>query len=59
MTPPSIKRVVVSTYQAVSGAGYKGMAELEEQVRNYIDGREIVPKLLPTAKYPEKVSDSF
>ncbi len=28
-----LRRVVVSTYQAVSGAGLKGVAELEEQVR--------------------------
>lgn len=28
-----LRRVVVATYQAVSGAGLKGVAELEEQVR--------------------------
>jgi aspartate-semialdehyde dehydrogenase len=54
-----IKRVVVSTYQAVSGAGYKGMAELEEQVRDYIEGRESVPKLLPTAKSQKKYQIAF
>lgn len=31
-----IKRIVVSTYQSVSGAGAKGIAELEEQVRQII-----------------------
>ena len=33
-----IKRVVVSTYQSVSGAGKKGMNELEGQVRNLLNG---------------------
>ncbi|MBC7333719.1 MAG: aspartate-semialdehyde dehydrogenase [Actinobacteria bacterium] len=31
-----IKRIVASTYQAVSGAGAKGIVELEEQVRKII-----------------------
>ncbi len=35
-----IKRVVVSTYQAASGAGAKAMAELEEQTREYLAGEE-------------------
>ena len=34
-----IKRMVVSTYQAVSGAGIRGLQELEEQVHNYVDGK--------------------
>lgn len=37
------KRVVVSTYQAVSGAGKKGMNELESQVRKLLNG--IPPKV--------------
>jgi aspartate-semialdehyde dehydrogenase len=36
-----LKRVVVSTYQAVSGAGKAGFEELEEQVRCYVDGRPL------------------
>jgi len=32
------KRVVVSTYQAVSGAGKQGMNELEDQVRKLLNG---------------------
>ena len=35
-----IKRVVVSTYQAVSGTGQKGIEELERQVRDLFNGRE-------------------
>ncbi len=33
-----LRRVVVSTYQAVSGAGLAGVAELDEQVRKAADG---------------------
>lgn len=35
-----IKRVVVSTYQAVSGAGYQAMDELESQVLAYANQEE-------------------
>jgi len=35
-----IKRIVVSTYQATSGAGAKGMAELEQQARDWAAGKE-------------------
>lgn len=38
-----IKRVVVSTYQAVSGAGAEGIAELTEHTRAALEGREPVP----------------
>jgi aspartate-semialdehyde dehydrogenase len=34
-----LKRVIVSTYQATSGAGAEGMAELEEQTRNVLAGQ--------------------
>ncbi len=32
-----LRRIVVSTYQSVSGAGVKGIAELDEQVRKVAD----------------------
>ncbi len=35
-----VKRMVVSTYQAASGAGHSAMAELEEQSREILDGKE-------------------
>ena len=34
-----IKRVVVSTYQAASGAGAPAMAELYDQTREFLDGK--------------------
>ncbi|MEP7234846.1 MAG: aspartate-semialdehyde dehydrogenase [Ignavibacteriota bacterium] len=43
----TIKRIVVSTYQAVSGAGAKALAELEEQVRDISAGKQITPKVFP------------
>ena len=36
-----IKRVVVSTYQAVSGAGKAPMDELFDQTKNYLEGKKI------------------
>ena len=35
-----VKRVVVATYQAVSGAGVKALDELEAQSRDILDGRK-------------------
>ncbi|MBR4903936.1 MAG: aspartate-semialdehyde dehydrogenase [Selenomonadaceae bacterium] len=45
-----IKRVVVSTYQAVSGAGREGMDELKSQLEALARGEEIQAKVLPVAK---------
>ncbi len=42
-----IKRVVVSTYQSVSGAGIAAITELTEQSRAIIEGREYAPKVFP------------
>lgn len=38
-----IKRVVVSTYQAVSGAGAEGITELTDHTRAALDGGQVVP----------------
>jgi aspartate-semialdehyde dehydrogenase len=42
-----VELVVVSTYQAVSGAGLAAMAELEEQVRAHVEGRAVAPRVFP------------
>ena len=42
-----IKRIVVSTYQAVSGAGQKAVVELEEQVGNIASGKKVKPRVFP------------
>lgn len=36
-----LKRVVVSTYQSVSGTGSAAIKELEQQVKDYVNGNEI------------------
>jgi len=36
-----IKKVHVSTYQSASGAGASGMAELEEQVKEFVNGKTL------------------
>lgn len=43
-----IKRVVISTYQAVSGIGGKGITGLEEEVRAWAEGREVMPSTAPS-----------
>lgn len=42
-----LKRVVVSTYQAVSGAGEKGIEELLSQTRAFLDGNVMKPEVFP------------
>jgi aspartate-semialdehyde dehydrogenase len=42
-----IKRVVVSTYQSVSGAGRRAMEELSQQVAALLNGREIKKEKFP------------
>ena len=42
-----IRRMVVSTYQAVSGAGAKAMAELEQQARDWAAGQPVTHEALP------------
>ncbi len=42
-----IKRIVVSTYQSVSGAGKEAMEELSDQVKSLFNMREAEAKVLP------------
>lgn len=42
-----VKRMVVSTYQAASGAGMQAMLELEIQSREILDGKEPTCKAFP------------
>jgi aspartate-semialdehyde dehydrogenase len=41
------KRVVVSTYQAASGAGAQAMQELLDQTAAVLEGKEVTPRVLP------------
>ena len=42
-----IKRVVVSTYQSVSGTGAAAIVELEQQVQAYVNNKEMVADIYP------------
>lgn len=42
-----VKRIVVSTYQSISGAGAQALAELEDQTRKLQAGEEFAPSVLP------------
>jgi aspartate-semialdehyde dehydrogenase len=42
-----IKRLVMSTYQAASGAGAAAMEELSESTKAFLEGRPFTPKVLP------------
>lgn len=42
-----IKRIVVSTYQSISGAGAQALAELEDQTRKLQAGESFKPTVLP------------
>ena len=40
-----VKRVIISTYQSVSGTGAEAVRELEDQVQSYVAGRPIANKV--------------
>ncbi|HIJ78866.1 MAG: aspartate-semialdehyde dehydrogenase [Desulfobulbaceae bacterium] len=42
-----IKRIVVSTYQAVSGTGAKAIEELQQQILDYAAGKPLTHKVYP------------
>ncbi|WP_404452257.1 aspartate-semialdehyde dehydrogenase [Virgibacillus necropolis] len=42
-----VKRVIVSTYQSVSGAGTSAVQELEDQSKAVLEGKETTPEILP------------
>ncbi len=49
-----VKRAIVSTYQAVSGAGAWGLYELEQQLKAYAEGRPIVKE-----KFPHQIANNI
>ena len=54
-----IERIIVSTYQAVSGAGTKAIQELLDQTGEVLAGREVDPKILPVSSLPVKHQIAF
>jgi len=49
-----VKRIIVSTYQAVSGAGAWGLYELDAQVKAYASGQEIKKE-----KFPHQIANNL
>ena len=42
-----VKKIIVSTYQATSGAGWEAMEELRMQSERYLKGEPLEPRLFP------------
>lgn len=55
----SLKRVVASTYQAVSGAGKESVEELLEQNRAYLDGKPLTAERFPYKDAQRKYQIAF
>ncbi|MDQ0193434.1 aspartate-semialdehyde dehydrogenase [Paenibacillus wynnii] len=54
-----ISRIIVSTYQAVSGAGARAIEELMRQSKEVLDGGETNPDILPVGSLPVKHQIAF
>ncbi len=54
-----IKRVVVSTYQAVSGAGKEAIDELSNQVQAVVENRPVEANILPSASLSKHYQIAF
>ena len=45
-----LERIIVSTYQAVSGSGIHAIHELQEQAKSMLAGKEVKSDILPAKK---------
>ncbi|AJY76619.1 aspartate-semialdehyde dehydrogenase [Paenibacillus beijingensis] len=54
-----ISKIIVSTYQAVSGAGSRAIDEMLRQTRAVLDGAEVNPDILPVGSLPVKHPIAF
>ncbi|GGH17961.1 aspartate-semialdehyde dehydrogenase [Paenibacillus segetis] len=54
-----ISRIIVSTYQAVSGAGAKAINEMLRQSKEVLEGKEVKPDILPVGSLPVKHQIAF
>jgi len=54
-----IKRIVVSTYQAVSGAGREAIDELNNQVQAIVENKPVEATILPSASLPKHYQIAF
>ncbi|MGD9677173.1 MAG: aspartate-semialdehyde dehydrogenase [Vulcanibacillus sp.] len=54
-----IEKIIVSTYQAVSGAGIKAINELVNQTKQFINNEEVTKEVLPVSALPVKKQIAF
>ncbi|WP_053362171.1 aspartate-semialdehyde dehydrogenase [Bacillus sp. FJAT-27251] len=54
-----LKKVIVSTYQAVSGAGAAAVSEMEEQTRAILEGKEAEANILPVGSLDKHYQIAF
>ncbi|MEF2965154.1 aspartate-semialdehyde dehydrogenase [Paenibacillus sp. M1] len=54
-----ISRIIVSTYQAVSGAGAKAINEMKRQSKAVLEGTAVNPDILPVGSLPVKHQIAF
>ncbi len=54
-----ISRIIVSTYQAVSGAGSLAIDEMLKQSRDVLDNKPVEPNILPVSSLPVKHQIAF
>jgi aspartate-semialdehyde dehydrogenase len=54
-----ISKIIVSTYQAVSGAGNRAIDEMLNQSKQFLSGAKVQPDMLPVASLPVKHQIAF
>jgi aspartate-semialdehyde dehydrogenase len=54
-----ISRIIVSTYQAVSGAGSRAIDEMLQQTKDVLEGNVVTPDILPVGSLPVKYQIAF
>ncbi|MDO3676333.1 aspartate-semialdehyde dehydrogenase [Paenibacillus ehimensis] len=54
-----ISRIIISTYQAVSGAGASAINEMLRQSREVLEGNVVEPQILPVGSLPVKHQIAF
>lgn len=54
-----IDKIIVSTYQAVSGAGSKAVEELIRQTKQVLEDKEVIKEILPVSSMPVKKQIAF
>lgn len=54
-----IEKIIVSTYQAVSGAGSQALKELINQTKQVLNNETVTKEILPVGSLPEKKQIAF